>query len=106
MGLTQKELGSLAGVDRGAILGWEKGKFKPREEKVAQLAALAKKGKEEVKKLLGEKMAKQEAKSNSNRSKKKRCQSKGGQKTEELGGQDETRAGNRVLHRYKRKNLL
>ena len=80
MGLTQKELGSLAGVDRGAILGWEKGKFKPREEKVAQLVALAKKGKEEVKKLLGEKMAKQEGKSNPNRPKRRRGASQKGGK--------------------------
>lgn len=72
LGLSQKELGSLAGVDRGSILGWEKGKFKPREEKAAQLAALAMKGKEKVRKLLGEKIAKQEAKSNPNRSKRRR----------------------------------
>jgi DNA-binding transcriptional regulator YiaG len=56
LNLTQKELGSLAEVDRGSILGWEKGKFKPGGKKVAQLAALAMKGKEEVKKLLGKKI--------------------------------------------------
>ena len=80
LGLAQKELGSLAGVDRGGILGWEKGKFKPREEEVAQLAALAKKGKEEVRKLLGPKMAKQEAKSNPNRPKRRRGVSQKGVK--------------------------
>jgi transcriptional regulator with XRE-family HTH domain len=62
LGLTQTELASLARVDRGSVLSWEKGKFKPKGEKAAQLAALATKGKEEVRKLLGEKKAEQEAK--------------------------------------------
>jgi transcriptional regulator with XRE-family HTH domain/DNA-directed RNA polymerase subunit RPC12/RpoP len=64
LGLTQTQLGFLTGVDRGSILAWEKGKFKPKAEKAAQLADLATKGKEEVRKLLREKKAEQEAKSN------------------------------------------
>jgi DNA-binding XRE family transcriptional regulator len=72
LGLTQTQLGSLAGVDRGSVLGWEKDKFKPKAEKAAQLADLATKGKEEVKRLLEEKMAKQETKPIPNRSKRKR----------------------------------
>jgi DNA-binding transcriptional regulator YiaG len=72
LGLSQKELGSLIGVSRGPVLGWEKGKYKPREEKAAQLAALARKGKEEVKKLLGEKMGAAEAKPNPRRAKRRK----------------------------------
>jgi DNA-binding XRE family transcriptional regulator len=71
LGLTQTELASLAGVDRGSVLSWEKGKFKPKAEKAAQLAALATKGKEEVGRLLGEKTAPKEGKPNRNRPKKR-----------------------------------
>jgi transcriptional regulator with XRE-family HTH domain len=62
LGLSQADLGALVGVDRGSVLSREKGKFKPKAEKAAQLAALATKGKEEVRKLLGEKMPEQETK--------------------------------------------
>jgi DNA-binding transcriptional regulator YiaG len=62
LGLSQAELGLLVGVNRSSVLSWEKGKSKPKAEKAAQLAALATKGKEEVRKLLGEKKAEQEAK--------------------------------------------
>lgn len=72
LGLTQTELASLAGVDRGSVLSWEKGKFRPKAEKAAQLAALATKGKEEVRRLLGEKMAKQEGISNPKQPKNRR----------------------------------
>jgi DNA-binding XRE family transcriptional regulator len=34
LGLTQSEMGALTGVDRESVLGWEKGKFKPKEEMV------------------------------------------------------------------------
>jgi DNA-binding transcriptional regulator YiaG len=53
--LSQKELGSLLGVSASSIISWEKGKFRPRKDKVAQLSDLAKKGKEEVRSLLGAK---------------------------------------------------
>ena len=38
----------------GAVLSWEKGKFRPRGEKKAALVALRKLGKREVKKILAE----------------------------------------------------
>ncbi len=59
MKLSQKELGSILGVSMGSIVSWERGKFKPRKDKVAQLSDLAKKGKEEVQTLLAEKQPRQ-----------------------------------------------
>ena len=53
--LSQKEFGSILGVSASSIISWEKGKFRPRKDKVAQLSDLAKKGKEEVRSLLGAK---------------------------------------------------
>ena len=55
LGISMRELGVLTGSSLGAILSWEKGKFKPRGEKKAALVALRKLRKREVKKLLAEK---------------------------------------------------
>jgi hypothetical protein len=50
-----RELGILTGTSLGAILSWEKGKFKPRGEKKAALVGLRKFRKQEIRKLLAEK---------------------------------------------------
>ena len=55
LGISMRELGVLTGTSLGAILSWEKGKFKPRGEKKAALVALRKVRKRDVKKLLDEK---------------------------------------------------
>ncbi len=55
LGITQKELATLAGVTVGAIFQWEKGIFDPRDEKKGVLVALRKLGRREVKKILQEK---------------------------------------------------
>ena len=55
LGISMRELGILTGTSLGAILSWEKGKFKPRGEKKAALVALRKVRKRDVKKMLAEK---------------------------------------------------
>ncbi len=55
LGISMRELGLLTGSSLGAVLSWEKGKFKPREEKKAALVALRKFRKRAVRKLLAEK---------------------------------------------------
>jgi len=55
LGISQRELGILAGATIGAVLSWEKGKFKPRGDKKAALVALRKLRKRDVKKMLAEK---------------------------------------------------
>jgi len=59
LGITQKELAAITSVSLGAVANWEKGKFKPKKDKMTQLTHLAKLGKEEVKNLLAQKMTKQ-----------------------------------------------
>ena len=54
LGITQKELAILAGVTIGAAHLWEKGKFRPNEEKRAVLVGLRKLGRNGVRKLLEE----------------------------------------------------
>ena len=54
-GLSQRELAILTGVTLGAVASWERGKFKPKEDKKAALVALRKVTKREVKNLLAEK---------------------------------------------------
>jgi DNA-binding transcriptional regulator YiaG len=44
LGISQRELGILRGATIGAVLSWEKGKFKPKGEKKAGLVALWGKG--------------------------------------------------------------
>jgi DNA-binding transcriptional regulator YiaG len=58
LGISQKELAILLGVSIGAAHQWESGKFTPKPEKKAALAALRKLGRTEVKKLLEEKGSK------------------------------------------------
>ncbi len=55
LGISQKELGILAGVTVGAIHQWESGIFVPRAQKKSVLVALRKLGRREVRDLLGEK---------------------------------------------------
>jgi DNA-binding transcriptional regulator YiaG len=55
LGITQKEMATLAGVTVGAIYQWEQGIFEPRGKKRGILVALRKLGRRAVKKLLEEK---------------------------------------------------
>ena len=55
LGISQRELAILTGASLGAILSWEKGKFKPKPEKKTTLVALRKLGKREVRKILEQK---------------------------------------------------
>jgi DNA-binding transcriptional regulator YiaG len=53
-GISQRELSILTGTTPGAVLKWEKGKFRPTGEKRAALVALRKVTKRNVKKMLAE----------------------------------------------------
>ena len=53
--ITQKELAILVGGSVMAVQNWEAGKFTPKADKKAALAALRKLGRTEVKKLLTQK---------------------------------------------------
>jgi DNA-binding transcriptional regulator YiaG len=55
LGISMREMGILTGASLGAVLSWEKGKFKPKGEKKAALVALRKLRKRGVRKLLAEK---------------------------------------------------
>jgi DNA-binding transcriptional regulator YiaG len=55
LGITQKEMASLAGVTVGAIYQWEQGIFEPRGKKKGILVALRKLGRRAVRNLLEEK---------------------------------------------------
>ena len=55
LGISQRELGILVGATIGAVLSWEKGKFKPRGDKKTALVALRKLRKRDAKKMLAEK---------------------------------------------------
>ena len=55
LGISMRELGVLTGSSLGAVLSWEKGKFKPRGDKKAALVALRKLRKRDVRKILAEK---------------------------------------------------
>ena len=55
LGISMRELGVLVGATTGAVLSWEKGKFKPQGEKKAALVALRKMRKRDVRKMLTEK---------------------------------------------------
>src|SRR4030043_73237 len=58
LGISQRELGVLAGATTGAVLSWEKGKFKPQGGKKAALVALRKMRRRDVRKMLAEKPVK------------------------------------------------
>ena len=64
LGVTQKEMATLAGVTVGAIFQWEKGIFEPRGEKKKVLVALRKLGRREARKILEEKSAEMTPKRN------------------------------------------
>ena len=72
LGISMRELGILAGATVGAILSWEKGKFKPRGEKKAALVALRKLRKREVRKMLAEKVGEKAKRTRKSRVKKAR----------------------------------
>jgi DNA-binding transcriptional regulator YiaG len=55
--ITQKELSILAGVSIGAVQMWEKGKFRPKDEKMAVLVGLRKMGRIGVRKFLDKRRA-------------------------------------------------
>jgi len=55
LGITQKEMATLAGVTIGAVHQWEQGGFEPREKKKGVLVALRRLGRRAVRKLLEEK---------------------------------------------------
>ncbi len=55
LGISQKEMATLAGVTVGAIYQWEQGIFEPRGNKKSVLVALRKLGRRAVRKLLEEK---------------------------------------------------
>src|SRR4030043_2219771 len=55
LGISQRELGVLVGATTGAVLSWEKGKFKPQGGKKAALVALRKMRRRDVRKMLAEK---------------------------------------------------
>lgn len=55
LGISMRELGVLTGSSLGAVLSWEKGKFKPRGDKKVALVALRKMRKRDVRNLLAEK---------------------------------------------------
>jgi len=71
LGISQRELGILTGATIGAVLSWEKGKFRPRGEKKAALVGLRKLKKREIKKMLAEK-AEESKKSQATRKKVKK----------------------------------
>ena len=52
MGVSQRDLAILLNVTPWAIISWEKGRGKPRKDKIVRPAELAKKGKEEIQKML------------------------------------------------------
>jgi len=56
LGLTQKEMATLAGVTIGAVYQWESGKFEPRGEKKTVLVALRRLGRREARRLLEKKV--------------------------------------------------
>jgi DNA-binding transcriptional regulator YiaG len=58
LGISQRELGLLVGATTGAVLSWEKGKFKPQGERKVALVALRKVRKRNVRKMLAEKPVK------------------------------------------------
>ena len=55
LGITQGELASLIDVNRATANLWERGKTKPKEDKIPRLEGLTKMGKQDLKKLLAEK---------------------------------------------------
>ena len=101
LGISQRELGVLVGATNGAVLSWEKGKFKPQGEKKAALVALRKVRKRDVKKMLAEKAGEKNKDRKAGvaraQGEKEKAQ---GQRHKEQGNQD----GGRKGQKGKRKN--
>ncbi len=57
LGISQREMGVLLGASTGAVVSWERGKFRPQGDKKAALVGLRKLGKRQVKAMLQEKGA-------------------------------------------------
>ena len=57
LGISQKELGKLAGVSVGAVAMWEKGKYVPKKDKISKLESLQGLKKVDAQKMLGAKDA-------------------------------------------------
>ena len=55
LGVSQREMATLAGVTAGAVFQWEKGKFVPKDDKKKVLLGLRKLGRQNARKLLTEK---------------------------------------------------
>ncbi len=55
LGISQRELAVLTDASMGAVVMWEKGKFKPKADKKGALIALRRLGKRQVKRILAEK---------------------------------------------------
>ena len=55
LGISQRELAILTGASMGAVVMWEKGKFRPKADKKGALVALRKLGKRQAKRILAEK---------------------------------------------------
>ena len=72
LSISMRELGVLTGTSLGAILSWEKGKFKPRGDKKAALVGLRKMRKRDVRKMLTEKVDKKPERTRKSRAKKTR----------------------------------
>jgi len=72
LSISMRELGVLTGTSLGAILSWEKGKFKPRGDKKAALVGLRKMRKRDVRKMLTEKVDKKPERTQKSRAKKTR----------------------------------
>ncbi len=54
LGISMRELGILTGSSVGAVLSWEKGKFRPKGENKAALVTLRKLRKREARRILAE----------------------------------------------------
>ena len=79
LGISQRQLGLLVGSTTGAVLSWEKGKFKPQGEKKVALVALRKVRKRDVKKMLAEMAGEKE----------KGAKNKGGKGVKNRGGKEQ-----------------
>lgn len=79
LGISQKNLGILAGVTMGAVASWEKGKFRPNLNKKAILVAIRKIRKRDVNKILNGKREEMKKKK-PQKSKRKAARGKGRKK--------------------------
>jgi DNA-binding transcriptional regulator YiaG len=77
LGISQRELAVLTGASMGAVVMWEKGKFKPKADKRGALIALRKLGKRQVKRILAEKAGSKKPKTKIVRRRGKRNSRKG-----------------------------